>query len=301
MPDMDISLRWSLPYQGLLHHSKATLLRGKVGARYSLHHNLYGHSEKRHPEIGWFAHAPSDLGDTQGAFIEFSNNTIWNWGDLDGGYSPNNSPARPFPGYLRAQFMGNYYDQGPDTPSGRRAFNVQSADDWFHFSRNNWDGTPWSSDYEHVIGSVNAKPMFVTEYTAEAPLASYARINTHGGASLPMRDVTDDLFLGERSLVDAGFLGSTFHLVHNISSNSRATPFAPGTGGDAAPADSDNDGMADEWEEPIAPNNDITKLQPSQDFDGDGWTNIEEYLNGTSPAYGNDPLTSHFPLHHEQQ
>ena len=47
--------------------------------------------------------------------------------------------------------------------------------------------------------------------------------------------------------------------------------------------DSDNDGMPDEWELKF-------KLNPqdaadgAQDKDKDGYTNVEEYLNGTDPT-----------------
>ena len=49
-----------------------------------------------------------------------------------------------------------------------------------------------------------------------------------------------------------------------------------------APPDSDRDGMPDEWER-------THELDPSNhddhrlDADGDGYTNIEEWLNGTLP------------------
>jgi hypothetical protein len=50
-----------------------------------------------------------------------------------------------------------------------------------------------------------------------------------------------------------------------------------------APKDSDNDGMPDGWELKF-------KLNPqdasdaAQDKDQDGYTNVEEYLNGTDPT-----------------
>jgi hypothetical protein len=54
--------------------------------------------------------------------------------------------------------------------------------------------------------------------------------------------------------------------------------FAP----EDVPADSDHDGMPDAWETEH-------NLNPAEagdgalDADGDGYTNVEEYLNGTSP------------------
>ena len=50
MPEMDVTLQWSLLYQGLLHHSKATLLRGRLVPDTACI-NLYGHNAQRQPEI----------------------------------------------------------------------------------------------------------------------------------------------------------------------------------------------------------------------------------------------------------
>ena len=50
-----------------------------------------------------------------------------------------------------------------------------------------------------------------------------------------------------------------------------------------APADSDGDGMPDEWE---VSSSSIRRTLPTapQDKDEDGYTNLEEYLNGTDPT-----------------
>ncbi len=45
--------------------------------------------------------------------------------------------------------------------------------------------------------------------------------------------------------------------------------------------DSDNDGMADNWE--MKYKLDYKTYNPNEDYDLDGYTNLEEYLNGTSP------------------
>jgi len=50
-----------------------------------------------------------------------------------------------------------------------------------------------------------------------------------------------------------------------------------------APLDSDHDGMPDEWEKKygLDPND---PSDAAKDLDGDGYTNLEEYLNGTDPT-----------------
>jgi pectate lyase len=60
--------------------------------------------------------------------------------------------------------------------------------------------------------------------------------------------------------------------------------------------DADNDGMDDTWELIHAPGGDISKFHPWQDTDGDGWSNLEEFLNGTNPLVGDDPMSKTFPF-----
>ena len=49
------------------------------------------------------------------------------------------------------------------------------------------------------------------------------------------------------------------------------------------PIDTDADGMPDTWERRYSPGGDPA-LKSSRDLDGDGFTNIEEYLNQTDPT-----------------
>lgn len=60
--------------------------------------------------------------------------------------------------------------------------------------------------------------------------------------------------------------------------------------------DSDTDNMRDWWEHQIidADSNDdvdsVEDVNPDDDFDNDGWTNYEEYINGTYPADDTSPV-----------
>ena len=60
--------------------------------------------------------------------------------------------------------------------------------------------------------------------------------------------------------------------------------------GHAEIIDTDNDGMADAWEQQIVNANwwdsiqTIKAVLPGDDFDGDGWSNLMEYKRGTDPT-----------------
>ena len=53
--------------------------------------------------------------------------------------------------------------------------------------------------------------------------------------------------------------------------------------------DSDIDGMRDSWEQQHYSGPLSEELIPWEDMDGDGWTNLEEFLNMTDPTVGDDP------------
>ena len=49
-----------------------------------------------------------------------------------------------------------------------------------------------------------------------------------------------------------------------------------------SPTDVDNDGMPDAWEEQYGLS--LDTADNNEDIDGDGYTNLEEYLNQTNPS-----------------
>jgi hypothetical protein len=117
-------------------------------------------------------------------------------------------------------------------------------------------------------------PFAAAPVDTETARKAYADVLRWGGASLPARDLI------------------TTYVAQCVRDD---TGEPPGTTDDwpsagypvyraAAPLlDSDHDGMPDEWElrygfDPHDPSD------ASQDKDGDGYANIEEYINGTDPT-----------------
>ena len=109
------------------------------------------------------------------------------------------------------------------------------------------------------------------------------RIVGHGGSSRS-RDVADTAYAAE---VQSGTQGTQYQ----ISSSMPAALISsyPSTGPIAGYIDSDLDGMGDRWENAYFSSS-LASVLPWKDSDGDGWTNLEEYLNKTNPNTANDPM-----------
>jgi len=113
----------------------------------------------------------------------------------------------------------------------------------------------------------------ITQQSAER---AYELVLAHAGATLPERDA-----------VDARIIESVRTGRQTFGNGIIDTPADVGGWPDhesiPAPADSDHDGMPDEWEEKFGLNlNDPS--DGASDADSDGYTNVEEWLNGTDPT-----------------
>ena len=91
------------------------------------------------------------------------------------------------------------------------------------------------------------------------------------GASLPKRDSVDARIIAEVQTHKGSIIDSQ-QQVGGWPELKTAIP----------PKDSDSDGMPDEWERRYGLNL-SDPLDANLDKDHDGYTNIEEYLNGTDP------------------
>jgi hypothetical protein len=115
--------------------------------------------------------------------------------------------------------------------------------------------------------------MSINQQTAEK---AYEAVLAKVGCSKPARDAIDARIIeevrnGTASMGENGF----------VSNQEEAGGWIEMKTG-PVPLDSDNDGMPDSWEKQYKLNpNDAT--DHTKDNDSDGYTNIEEYLNGTNP------------------
>jgi hypothetical protein len=104
---------------------------------------------------------------------------------------------------------------------------------------------------------------------------AYERVLAQAGAVLPRRDAVDRRLVAE---VRSG--KPTFGI--GIINTPADVGGWPAYRGGIAPPDGDHDGMPDAWER----RHGLDETDPAdgiRDSDEDGYTNLEEYLNGTDP------------------
>ena len=255
-------------------HGFAGSISGEIG---SFHHNLIANAAGRN----WSLAGGFNKGMTGFAgYLDIRNNVCYNWNHrtTDGGVR-------------RCNFVGNYYIPGPATqvfhfvistiehalPSDVQmnyvAGNVMEG-------RPQYDADNWANG--GVIGN-NLREMkldkpfcesFITEQSAKD---AYESVMADVGASWPKYDAIDARTVKDVTNRTTSYKGSKTGMPGIPDSQTDVGPYPDLKGGDA-PADSDHDGMPDEWEKA----NGLNPNDPSdgnKDGVGDGYTNLERYLN----------------------
>jgi len=273
----NFTLQWSI-FAEALHesthhkggHAMLSSFRDTTG-NVTIHHNLLASSRNRHPSLGGGSkYNPR-------AVFDFRNNVIYN--------------AEGYTNLSHGRFalIGNYYCPGPNRDNTRHAMAPKTVEEDATFgvlAGNVFEGhADWNLDnYLAVQWGVRggAYPAEVTrdEFTmdeqpvaptdrpaTDAADAAYDAVLSHAGASL-RRDAAD------------------IHLIAGVRARTHRRIDSPDDVGgwpeltSGSPAmDTDRDGMPDAWET-------SNRLNPRDaadrngDADGDGYTNLEEYLNG---------------------
>ncbi len=238
--------------------------------RFSFHHVLFAHNPDRNPRIAY-------------ATTDFRNNVVFDWGGnnstLLGPYG--GFPAGPKP--TEVNLVNDIWKKGPST--------YATYDDvaWLNpntqvFALGNYGplcpsgcGDEWQLGFLSEMGSHG--PADPSIYRAPAPFAvppvtTYATsdlttiVLANVGASLPARDEVDARIVAD-VLAGTGAIGQ-----------GSGYPTLDAT---APPADTDHDGIPDDWE--LA--HGLSPADPgdrNDDSDGNGYTNLEEYLNEIGPT-----------------
>jgi hypothetical protein len=264
----DLTVQWSLIAESLnasVHlkgkHGYGSLIRGGYGARFSWHHNLWANHQARMPRPGNYNSAAID---PEGPLFEFRNNVFYNWGGGRAGY---NADTDSRAGY---DFIGNWYQAGPDS-EGSFAFCEENPLARAFFADNSMNGSvpadPWS-----LVGCTPGP-----DYRASAPLAD-SGLTTDTAARAFERVLARAGASKVRDAVDQRIVASVRNRTGRLINSQTAVGGWPVLKSGPAWIDRDGDGMPDDWERShgFDPTN---ASDGAQDRNGDGWTNLEDWLN----------------------
>jgi len=266
----DITISWCIISEALnrSRHRKKThsagVLIGDNSYNVSIHHNLLAHNDFRNPLI------------SQGGTHDIVNNVIYNWGVIPGEVEDYGSNSF-------INFVGNYFIAGPSTNSGPYEILFPQGNPKIYVEDNIGPHRPDPNmdDWAIVGFGWGEKGVAPEKYRSHAKFetppitttgATEARekVLAKAGATAPQRDAVDCRVVDEVKK-GTGFIIDSPEDVGGYPNLAGGTPLA----------DTDHDGMPDDWELEM-------KLNPGDasdgngDLDGNGYTNIEEYIHSLS-------------------
>ena len=279
----NFTMQWSIISESLNHslhnkgtHAMAASYRNPSG-NISLHHNLYSTCRDRHPSLGSEDAPPQYI-------VDFRNNIDYNWSDpgtcnfCDAFINCINNVWRPgpmsnpqklpialkgsLPDMARGHMEGNIFEGREDLTRDNYA-----ALDFHRWLRPGtgykYRGTvkDWRSDKPADLGP-NIPATQSAQEAAELVLA-------RSGASL------------RRDAVDQRLIANVRDRKGKVIDSQQEVGGWPVLQTSPAPVDSDHDGIPDDWEK-------AQKLNPNDPSDGraisgDGYSNLEKYLNSLCP------------------
>ncbi|TWT97677.1 hypothetical protein Pla108_18290 [Botrimarina colliarenosi] len=294
LPTVNITIQNSIFSEGLdtYNHAFGSTLGGYNS---TFHHNLWACNSGRNPSVGMIYD------------FTFVNNVLYNWRHrtVDGG------DHRSF-----YTLINNYYKPGPATPKGERishrlikpeqrrtpyyvldygkvyvAGNVVEGND--RVTADNWDGgvqvdVPQPREPLKKGSRVPSEAEVIAEVRSDTPYPhsyleiqiaedAYETVLENAGATLPRRDAVDERLV---EMVRTGTV--TYEEGKGIITDIAQVGGYPEYDGEPY-ADADSDGMPDDWEASNGLNpNDASDA--AGDLNGDGYTNVEDFLNGLDPT-----------------
>ena len=253
----NVTIQWSIIGEGLNYHAHS--MGGLWGGWSTYHHNLIHTCGSRHPKFAYTY--DEDITDHR-------NNVIYNWGYQSAYVNPTG----------RVNIVGNYYKSGPATVSNVKDRIVYSeydtkrlyvADNYVYgfpaITEDNWSGGVDGNPIRHY--EAFTAPAIAYQTAEEA----YKSVLEHAGASL------------QRDSVDLRVINNVINGTGTIINHQIDVGGFPVMQSLNPPDDTDQDGMPDDWED----ENELNKNNPddrNDDYDNDGFTNLEEYLNSLIPV-----------------
>lgn len=246
------------------------------GYKASFHHNLIANAVARNPSIG---------GNNQNVtvMLDVRNCVFANWGHRSCDGKP-----------LSINLINNYYKPGPATRDNvkRRIAKIDNADKMgfsclWHINGNTVEGYPeisrdnWNGGVDFDPGTSVGKnksdvPFEFAPVTTHSAEKAYEYVLNYAGVVAPKRDTQ------EERIIDQIRTNSYKYGENGIINMVEEVGGWPLLKSSTPPVDSDGDGIPDEWEAAhgLNPNDPGDAVL---DRNGDGYTNIEEYINSLVP------------------
>ena len=271
----DLTVQWSIVAEALnrsshgkdKRHSRGMLASTRDGGNFSIHHNLFAHNAGRNPEVS-MAFGSADI----------VNNVVYNPGvrmiELSDHY-----------GVPHANLVGNYYRIGKNTKRGNTKVNNHlikaraepngTGGGFVLFARGNFDEIYRTDDsLPDALALIEGDRRYLVAERRPAPFVAttlaeraYADVLDQAGATLPRRDA-----------VDQRIVGSVRDRKGRIIDHPLEVGGWPELASGTPPTDTDHDGMPDQWEGRFG----LDLADPGDrngDFNTNGYTNLEDYLN----------------------
>lgn len=301
LPTVNVTIQNTISAQALdtYNHAFGSTLGGE---NCSFMRNLWANNAGRNPSIGW-----------NGVF-NFANNVIYNWvhRSVDGGdYT------------ALYNIINNYYKPGPltpkDSPIGYRMVKPESGRSKLGYlvfgrvycngnimegndavTQDNWNGGVQVEDFPNADKYTDAmkwnEPFPYSPMKIMNAKDAYNFVLKNVGANIPKRDIVDERVIEQVSTGKVFYAPECdtidfYQFKHRrlpkdsykygIITDIRQVGGYPEYKGEPY-IDTDGDGMPDAWEKKYKLNpNDPTDAV--KDMNGDGYTNIEKYINGINP------------------
>jgi hypothetical protein len=283
----NLTVQWSIIAYSLqlTNHSAGSLF---VGNDTSLHHTLWALNKTRNPRAKT----------AEGGVLDWVNNVTFGWdarheyGEQQG-WSLSHHPfimANSGTGAHFVNAVGNVFLSlrptsyafvgGFNNPEGVPAFNLYFADNLLDGDANGtFEATKTDFDMVALPATRLTERLAAPEVTTDTALEAYNRVLASAGATLPERDEVDALTVTHARNQTGVLITTEADLELEGVTNAGYGTLALGY----PPADTDRDGMPDDWETANA----LDPMNPADgaaDTNDDGFTNLEDYLNSIVEA-----------------
>ncbi|MBI4137219.1 hypothetical protein HY469_04110, partial [Candidatus Roizmanbacteria bacterium] len=270
-------------------HSKCSLLWAMGSGNVSYIRNLFAHAMDRYPEIN-----PSD------GYVDLVNNVFYNWGTTDSTVG-GRSWVTHFSGHYgnpQVNVVGNYYKPGPNSDNRHRLRfdNPTSPDNppltpvgntMTVYLDNTIDTTlgEITTVYKNQPGltiNYSSTPLGDAAYSIVSADQAYQQVTNPVGAGDSFRIDCSGNKVARSDPVDTRIKNDVLNGTGQIIDSPSEVGGWPTIASVPACGDQDADGMPDTWETAYGLNASIN--DSALDQNGDGYTNIEDYIFGISAA-----------------